>query len=72
MAAAIEFDARLDSQGVSSLMRQMRASAKALNISLGNAVKFTAWAVADSLRAAEETQTHRSAGRTHESRQQGV
>jgi hypothetical protein len=54
MAAAIEFDARLDSQGVSSLMRQMRASAKALNISLGNAVKFTAWAVADSLRAATD------------------
>jgi hypothetical protein len=50
MPATIEFDAKLSGQG--TLMREMRASAKALGLSVAGGVKFTGWAVADAFRTA--------------------
>jgi hypothetical protein len=54
MAGAIEFDAELSGQDVAALMRQMKASAKALNLSMAKSVKFTGWSVSRSLGAATQ------------------
>ncbi len=50
--AALQFDAELSKQDTRALMAGMHRARRQLNMPLGKATQFTAWAVADALRTA--------------------